>query len=129
MNASAAPAGSVDVTSAGLPDLATAPPVEFEGPGDAWSPETLLCAALVDCFILTFRAVARAAADHLVPFLEVGGQAAVDHEADVGLVDAHAEGDRRDDHLDVVTQESLLRVPPDVRRQARVIGRGVHAAR
>lgn len=60
VNASAAPAGTVDVTSAGLPDLATAPPVEFDGPGDAWSPETLLCAALVDCFILTFRAVARA---------------------------------------------------------------------
>jgi len=26
-----------------------------------WSPETLLCAAVADCFILTFRAVARAA--------------------------------------------------------------------
>jgi organic hydroperoxide reductase OsmC/OhrA len=26
-----------------------------------WSPETLLCASLADCFILTFRAVARAA--------------------------------------------------------------------
>ena len=25
-----------------------------------WSPETLLCAAVADCFILTFRAVARA---------------------------------------------------------------------
>lgn len=26
-----------------------------------WSPETLLCASVADCFILTFRAVARAA--------------------------------------------------------------------
>jgi len=26
-----------------------------------WSPETLLCASLADCFILTFRAVSRAA--------------------------------------------------------------------
>jgi len=34
--------------------------VEFDGPGDRWSPETLLVAALVDCFVLTFRAVARA---------------------------------------------------------------------
>jgi organic hydroperoxide reductase OsmC/OhrA len=30
-------------------------------PGGVWSPETLLCASLADCFILTFRAVSRAA--------------------------------------------------------------------
>jgi len=30
------------------------------GPGDRWSPETLLVGALADCFILTFRAVANA---------------------------------------------------------------------
>jgi organic hydroperoxide reductase OsmC/OhrA len=41
--------------------LETAAPPEFDGPGGAWSPETLLCASLADCFILTFRAVARAA--------------------------------------------------------------------
>jgi uncharacterized OsmC-like protein len=29
-------------------------------PGDRWSPETLLSAALIDCFVLTFRAIARA---------------------------------------------------------------------
>ena len=33
-------------------------PVEFDGPGDRWSPETLLIAAIADCFILTFRAIA-----------------------------------------------------------------------
>lgn len=60
VGASAATAGTVKVASAGLPDLETAPPVEFDGPGNAWSPETLLCAAMADCFILTFRAVARA---------------------------------------------------------------------
>jgi organic hydroperoxide reductase OsmC/OhrA len=51
-----------DVTLAGdrLPALATAPPVEFGGPGDRWSPETLLCAAVADCFVLSFRAIARA---------------------------------------------------------------------
>lgn len=59
-DASAVAAGTVTVASAGLPDLETAPPVEFDGPGNAWSPETLLCAAVADCFILTFRAVARA---------------------------------------------------------------------
>ena len=53
--------GFVTVASAQLSSLKTAPPVEFDGPGGAWSPETLLCASLADCFILTFRAVSRAA--------------------------------------------------------------------
>jgi organic hydroperoxide reductase OsmC/OhrA len=52
--------GDVAVSSAGLPALATAPPAEFDGPGDRWSPETLLCAAVADCLILSFRGVARA---------------------------------------------------------------------
>ena len=53
--------GMVLVTASGLPTLLTAPPAEFDGPGDQWSPESLLCAAIADCFVLTFRAVARAA--------------------------------------------------------------------
>jgi peroxiredoxin-like protein len=40
--------------------LASASPAEFDGPGDRWSPETLLVGAVADCFILTFRAIARA---------------------------------------------------------------------
>jgi organic hydroperoxide reductase OsmC/OhrA len=59
-SASGQPAGSVAVTSPPLPEIATAPPAEFDGPGDVWSPETLLCASLADCFILTFRALATA---------------------------------------------------------------------
>lgn len=55
------PAGVVVVTSPQLPDIETAPPPEFDGPGGVWSPESLLCAALADCFILTFRGVSRAA--------------------------------------------------------------------
>ena len=43
-----------------LPSLASAPPAEFGGPGDRWSPETLLVAAIADCFVLTFRAIAGA---------------------------------------------------------------------
>ena len=54
-------AGFVPVESPGLPVLTTAPPSEFDGPGDVWSPETLLVAAIADCYILTFRGVARAA--------------------------------------------------------------------
>ena len=53
--------GLVAVESPGLPPLSTAPPKEFDGPGDVWSPETLLVAAIADCYILTFRGVARAA--------------------------------------------------------------------
>jgi organic hydroperoxide reductase OsmC/OhrA len=60
VQASSLPAGDVPVSSAGLPVLATAPPAEFDGPGDRWSPETLLCAAVADCFLLSFRGVARA---------------------------------------------------------------------
>jgi len=50
--------GHVVVRSEGLPALATAPPAQFDGPGDQWSPETLLMAAVSGCFILTFRAIA-----------------------------------------------------------------------
>ncbi len=51
---------NVDLTSEGLPRIESAPPAEFGGPGDRWSPETLLIAAVADCFVLTFRAIARA---------------------------------------------------------------------
>jgi organic hydroperoxide reductase OsmC/OhrA len=61
VGAEGATTGEVTLTAAGLPTLPSAPPVEFDGPGDRWSPETLLCAALADCFVLTFRAVTRAA--------------------------------------------------------------------
>jgi organic hydroperoxide reductase OsmC/OhrA len=51
----------VPVASAGLPDIETAPPPEFDGPGGVWSPEALLVASIANCFILTFRGVSRAA--------------------------------------------------------------------
>ncbi len=53
--------GRVILDTEGVEPLESSAPVEFDGPGDRWSPETLLLAALVDCFVLTFRAVARAA--------------------------------------------------------------------
>ena len=52
--------GMVSLTAPGSPTLETAPPPEFDGPGGVWSPESLLVAAVADCFILTFRSVARA---------------------------------------------------------------------
>jgi organic hydroperoxide reductase OsmC/OhrA len=53
--------GNVMISAADLPPIETAAPPEFDGPGGIWSPESLLCAAVAGCFILTFRAIARAA--------------------------------------------------------------------
>ena len=52
--------GSVAVEAPNLPVINSALPIEFGGPGDQWSPETLFMAAIADCFILSFRAIARA---------------------------------------------------------------------
>ena len=51
--------GDVSLMGDGLDSIPSAPPVEFGGPGNRWSPETLLVAAVADCFILSFRAIAR----------------------------------------------------------------------
>ena len=56
----ATPAGVVMLAMPGLPSLESAAPKEFDGPGDRWSPEGLLTAAVADCFILSFRAIATA---------------------------------------------------------------------
>ena len=50
--------GDVTLDGERLPSLHSAPPTEFDGPGDRWSPETLLVAAVADCFVLTFRPIA-----------------------------------------------------------------------
>lgn len=60
VQASGAAAGNVPITSAGLPALDTNAPPEFGGPAGLWSPETLLAASVANCFLLSFRAVARA---------------------------------------------------------------------
>ena len=52
--------GDVELTAERLIMLRSASPAEFDGPGDRWSPETLLVGAVADCFILTFRAIANA---------------------------------------------------------------------
>lgn len=58
--ASARSEGEVAVEAEQVPPLATAPPAQFGGPGDHWSPEMLLVGALADCVVLSFRAIARA---------------------------------------------------------------------
>jgi organic hydroperoxide reductase OsmC/OhrA len=60
VSATAGPEANVTLESPGLENLPSAAPAEFGGPGDQWSPETLLAAAVADCFILSFRAIARA---------------------------------------------------------------------
>jgi organic hydroperoxide reductase OsmC/OhrA len=61
VHTNAAPDGDVTLLGDGLRPLRTAAPAAFGGPGDRWSPETLLVGAVTDCFALTFRALARAA--------------------------------------------------------------------
>ena len=58
--ASASTQGDVSLSSSGLETIQSAPPKDFGGPGDKWSPETLLVSAIADCFVLSFRAIARA---------------------------------------------------------------------
>jgi peroxiredoxin-like protein len=60
VTSTATPRASVRLNSQGLGELTSEPPQEFGGPGHLWSPETLLMAAVADCFVLTFRAIAEA---------------------------------------------------------------------
>ena len=60
VGASADAEGPVVLSHRGVASLESLSPVEFGGPGGTWSPEALLVAAVADCFILTFRAVAKA---------------------------------------------------------------------
>ncbi len=60
VNSHANPSGAVTLSASNVPELASQPPREFDGPGDQWSPEGLLTAAVADCFVLNFRAIAAA---------------------------------------------------------------------
>ena len=63
-------------------------------------------------------AVAARAARLLIIAFEGLGNIVMDYITHVGLVDTHAESDRRDDHIDLLIQESIL-----IRRT----GNGIHA--
>ena len=52
--------GYAKLLVAGAPELVTAPPLDFDGPGDAWSPEHLVLASVEACFLFTLRAIAQA---------------------------------------------------------------------
>ncbi len=52
------PTGNLSAGADHLPSLVVAPPREFDGPGDQWSPEELLMAAVSNCLILSFKTIA-----------------------------------------------------------------------
>ena len=54
------PNNNLTVSAGNLPALEVAPPSQFGGPGDQWSPEDLLMASVANCFVLSFRAIAKA---------------------------------------------------------------------
>jgi peroxiredoxin-like protein len=60
VNAAVRPDGDVPLSAEGVRVIESAPPKEFDGPGNQWSPEQLLTAAVADCFVLSFRAIAGA---------------------------------------------------------------------
>ena len=60
VNTTARPDGDVPLEAQGVRVIESAPPKEFDGPGNQWSPEQLLTAAVADCLVLGFRAIAQA---------------------------------------------------------------------
>jgi len=50
----------VTLSCDGVVDLLSVAPVQFGGSGEHWSPEDLLVASVADCYIMSFKALARA---------------------------------------------------------------------
>jgi peroxiredoxin-like protein len=73
------PSGYAQLSTAGVPELRTAPPADYGGPGDAWSPEHLLLASVQTCFLFTFRAIARLSKVEFVA-LELDATGTVDRQ-------------------------------------------------
>jgi peroxiredoxin-like protein len=76
---SGGPDGYAVVAATGVPELRTAPPADFDGPGDAWSPEQFLMAAVETCFLFTLRAVAKASKVEFTS-IELTGEGTVDRK-------------------------------------------------
>jgi organic hydroperoxide reductase OsmC/OhrA len=76
------PSGYAALSTPGIPDLRTAPPVDYDGPGDAWSPEHLLLAAVQACFLFTLRSIARVSRLDFVS-LELDAAGTVDRQEGV----------------------------------------------
>ena len=76
---SSTPTGYATLLTGGVPALRSAPPNDFGGPGDAWSPEHRLLASVATCFIFTFRVVAEASKFEFLS-LELSGSGTVDRK-------------------------------------------------
>ena len=76
---SGGPSGYATVSTSGVPDLPSAPPLDYDGPGDAWSPEHLLLAAVETCFLFTLRAVAKVSHIEFVA-LDLSSEGTVDRQ-------------------------------------------------
>ena len=76
---SGGPNGYATLLADGAPPLRSAPPTDFDGPGDAWSPEHLLLAAVETCFMFTFRAIAQASKFDFLS-LDLSGSGTVDRK-------------------------------------------------
>jgi peroxiredoxin-like protein len=74
--------GYATLSSEGVPSLRSAPPKDFDGPGDAWGPEPLLLAAIATCFMFTLRAVAQAS-KFAFTSLDLSGSGTVDRKSGV----------------------------------------------
>jgi peroxiredoxin-like protein len=73
------PSGYAELSTASVPSLRMAPPTEYDGPGDAWSPEHLLLASVQACFLFTLRALARLSRIEFVT-LDLGATGTVDRK-------------------------------------------------
>lgn len=76
---SGGPSGYATVSTGGMPDLRSAPPLDYDGPGDAWSPEHLLLASVQACFLFTLRAIARLSKVEVLS-LELDAEGTVDRQ-------------------------------------------------
>lgn len=79
VNLTGGPSGYAELSTAGVPSLRTAPPADYDGPGDAWSPEHLLLASVQACFLFTLRAIARVSKVEFTR-LELGATGTVDRK-------------------------------------------------
>ncbi len=52
------PGEAAKLRTAALTEIESAPPIEFDGSGDRWSPEGLFTAVVADCIVLNFQGIA-----------------------------------------------------------------------
>lgn len=69
--------GEYKVSADDLDDIKVAPPKNFGGPGNIWSPEDMFVATVANCFLMTFKAVSSLSKLEWIS-LECGAQGILD---------------------------------------------------